>query len=308
MARPSLPPVHLLHTLMVAVRLENFTTAALELGVTQSAVSRQMRELEGMLGFTLFRRVGRRVIPTPAARHLAVDVAPDLERLSKTVRRASSAGGKGRVLRVASLPTFADRWLLPRLASFEALHSGVRVDISTRLAPFDLAREAFDVAIHYGSADWPDANVVHLCAERMAPVAAPSFGQSNMPIRGPLLHLVSRPDAWAEWSRLAGRSHEGTGVGRHLDQFSLIITAAVQGMGAALLPLYLIERELADGRLVALSDVVLETEGAYHVVLPSGQSNPLAASFSHWLRSRVGRPIDEEPASTDATTGIVPPA
>ena len=306
-ARP--PPTYLLDAFVAAVRHGTFTAAAEVLGVTQGAVSRRVAELEAMLGAPLFRRVGRAAVPTPAARRLADDLEASLRRLSADLDRAAASGGGRGVLRVASLPTFAERWLLPRLAGFERAHPELRVDVTTRLAPFAFAAEPVDVAIHYGAPHWPDGTVLPLCAERMAPVAAPGLSDRltpGRPVAAPLLHLESRPTAWADWARQAGVPTEGLSAGRRLDQFSLVVAAAVQGMGAALLPLYLIERELALGRLVALSDAVLQTEAAYHVVLPAGQPSPAARAFADWIRSRVGRGIHERDASVDAQEPVHP--
>ena len=287
------PPVHLLKCLLVVMRVGTFTAAARELGLNQSSVSRQMRDLEHMLDTVLFRRIGRRIVPTDAARRLARALDDNLRRLDATIERFVSAGSDVQILRLACLPTFADRWLLPRLPAFERRYPGVRVDVATRSAPFDFRETSFDVAIHYGLENWPDGTVQHLCAERMAPVAAPTLaGVDPADQTLPRLHLLSRPDAWTDWAIAAGRPTAGLQAGRRLDQFSLIVTAALQGFGIALLPLYLIERELAQGQLVALSETSLETEAAYHVVLPSGLHNPIAGNFARWIRGAVGRPID----------------
>ena len=288
------PPVAQLETLLAILRAGSFTGAAQALGVTQGAVSRRIADLEEQLGLALFRRAGRRVVPTPAARRLAERTAPDLDRLSGHVAQAAAEGNDTEALRIACLPAFAERWLIPRLHDFERRHPGLCVHLGTRLAPFDFARESFDLAIHYGRTDWPDARLTHLCDERMAPVAAPGLAAdlSGRSFQGlPLLHLESRPDAWAMFARQIGLPEDGTQTGRVLDQFALIVAAAVDGMGVALLPLYLIEGELAAGNLVALRDDVLRTEAAYFVALPAGQANPMAASFSIWVRSRIGRPI-----------------
>ncbi len=297
------PPVHLLEAFVAAVRHGTFTAAATTLGLSQGAVSRRVAELEAQLGTPLFRRVGRAAVPTPAALRLADDLEATLGRLGADLARASALQGTARAVRVACLPTFAERWLIPRLHDFEARHPDLRVDVLTRSRPFSFAREAFDLAIHYGTPEWPDGNVRPLCAERMAPVAAPGLCPPMVPgrpVTAPLLHLESRPEAWRAWARAAGVPGDGLAAGRRLDQFSLIVAAAVQGLGAALLPLYLIERELSDGRLEALSDTVLQTEAAYHVVLPSGAPDAAARAFADWIRSRIGHEIHERGASNDA--------
>lgn len=301
MTRP-LPPIHLLSAFLAAVQLGSFTAAAEDQGITQSGISRRVAELERLLGITLFRRVGRRVVPTPQARRLATELEGDLARLSEALRRSIASNQDTSILRVSSLPTFAERWLLPRLSIFEAKHKGLRVDLGTRSAPFSFATEPFDLAIHYGKAHWPDANITHLCDEQMIPVATPAIA-ANLDLsdldNAVLLHLESRPWAWADWTSHAQLPSDGAWKGRHMDTFSLIIRAALSGMGAALLPRYLIEAELQRGDLVVLSDVLLKTDASYHVVLPSGAANPDAAAFSTWVRAQVGTPIHDSGASID---------
>jgi len=303
------PQTHLLEAFVAAVRHDTFTAAAEVLGVTQGAVSRRIAELEASLGTPLFRRVGRAAVPTPAARRLAGDLEISLRRLRTDLDRAVAMSSGAEILRVASLPTFAERWLLPRLPGFESSHPGLRVDLTTRIGPFSFAADPVDAAIHYGASHWPDGTILPLCTERMIPVSMPGLGPGlspDRPVGMPLLHLESRPTAWVDWAARAGIPAAGLRSGRRLDQFSLVVAAAVQGLGAALLPLYLIERELADGRLVALSDIVLQTEAAYHVVLPAGQESPAARMFATWIRARVGREVHERDASIHAPDPVPP--
>ena len=282
-----------------AARRQSFTLAAEELHLTQSAVSRQVRELEQSMGFTLFRRVGRRVVLTESGRRFANELGADLERLGQTVYQAVAAGDDGRPLRVASLPTFATRWLIPRLAQFEAANSDIVVSLGTRLGPFDFERERFDLAIHFGNADWPDTTMVRLFDEVVVAVAAPAFverygvtGPAGM-ASVPLLHLESRPLAWREWLRSAGVTNEPALRGKSFDQFSMIITAASVSLGAALLPTYLIEDELRSGELVRIGDTALYRDRSYYIVTPAGEPNEPGRRFSEWLRGQVGEAASE---------------
>ncbi|MFW5969982.1 MAG: LysR substrate-binding domain-containing protein [Halofilum sp. (in: g-proteobacteria)] len=290
---PMLPSLAVLRCFEAAARRESFTLAAEELHLTQSAVSRQVRELEQTLGFPLFRRVGRRVVLNDAGRRFAEQLGTDLERLRQTVYQTIAAGDQRRALRIASLPTFANRWLIPRLERFEAANPDIVVSIGTRLKPFDFHRERFDLAIHFGSEDWPDTRMVHLCDEEVVAVAAPEFverhglSEPSDLASAPLLHLDSRPQAWREWFRAAGVTDEPALRGKWFDQFSMIITAAVGALGTGLLPAYLIEEELHSGRLVRISDTVLRTDKAYYVVTPAGVPDDLCRRFIDWIRTEV---------------------
>jgi len=288
-----LPSLAVLRCFEAAARRENFTLAAEELHLTQSAVSRQVRELEHFVGFPLFRRVGRRVVLSEAGRRFAEALGSDLERLRQTLCQAIAAGDRRRTLRVASLPTFANRWLIPRLGAFDAAHPDVVVSIGTRLAPFDFARERFDLAIHFGTEDWPDTRMFPLCDEEMLAVAAPDFvarhgiEEASGPGDAPLLHLDSRPNAWRDWFRAAGLAGEPALRGKWFDQFSMVIAAASASLGVALLPGYLIEDELHSGRLVRIDDTVLRTDKSYFVVTPAGEQDDLCERFIAWIRGQV---------------------
>lgn len=292
----SLPSYALLRSFESAARHDSFTQAAEELHLTQSAVSRQVKELEEMIGTTLFRRVGRRVVLTEAGRRFAADLAIDLENLKQSVVRAIAAGERNLSFRVGILPTFASRWLIPRLPTFLSSHPNIEIRLETRTVPFDLTRERFDVAIHFGKADWPDARMTKLFDEEMLPVASPKFRDAyilNEPARlleAPLLHLITRESAWIDWFAMNGISDKRLLSGRHFDQFSMIISAAVSSIGAALLPKYLIEPELEGEVLVPLSDTALKTNNSYFVVSPAGDVNPQVNAFTRWLTSAARRP------------------
>ncbi|BCG76194.1 transcriptional regulator [Mesorhizobium sp. 113-1-2] len=285
----NLPSYPLLRSFECAARHESFTQAAEELHLTQSAVSRQVKELEETIGVRMFRRVGRRVTLTEAGRRFAADLAVDLENLKQSVARAIAAGERNATLRIAILPTFAIRWLIPRLGTFLNDHPSVEIRLETRTVPFDLIREHFDLAIHFGKANWPDARLNKLFDEEMLPVASPKFRDTysaSDPARlaeAPLLHLITRESAWMDWFAIKGNSGKQQMSGRHFDQFSMIISAAVCSIGAALIPRYLIEMELECGVLIPLSDTPLKTHNSYFAVSAAGDVNPQVNAFTRWL-------------------------
>lgn len=290
---PILPSLAVLRCFEAAARRESFTLAAEELHLTQSAVSRQVRELEQTLGFPLFRRVGRRVVLSDAGRRFAEELGTDLERLRQTVYQTIAAGDQRRALRIASLPTFADRWLIPRLEQFESVNPDIVVNIGTCLKPFDFRRKRFDLAIHFGNEDWPDTRMVPLCDEEVVAVAAPGFVDRHALTEPaglesvPLLHLDSRPHAWHEWFRATGLTDAPVLRGKWFDQFSMIITAALASLGAALLPVYLIEEELRTGGLVRIGDTTLRTDKSYYIVTPAGVEDELCRRFINWIQGEV---------------------
>ena len=291
--RRFLPSFSVLRSFESAARHESFTLAAEELNLTQSAISRQIKELESAIGVELFRRVGRRVQLSEAGSAFAEELAQDLERIRQTVFRAIAAGDRGVALRIAVLPTFASRWLIPRLPSFEALCPDIQINVSARPERFDLNREHYDVALHFGQPNWPEAKMQKLCEEKMLPVAAPAFikrfavrSPASL-LEAPLLHLESRPWAWNDWFDAVGIEKLGALGGKQFGQFSMIIAGAIAGLGAALVPSFLIEKELADGRLTLLNPVGLTTQNAYYIVTPKGSVSPQVSAFTEWMVSCV---------------------
>ena len=305
MSKPSLQrrflPSHaILRSFECAARQESFTKAAEELHLTQSAVSRQVKELEALIGTDLFRRVGRRVVLTDAGKNFARELAIDLENVRQTVLRAIAAGDRGASLRIAVLPTFASRWLIPRLSDFTDRHPHVTINLATRLKPFDMGRERFDIAIHFGTDDWPETKMVRIFDEEMIPVCAPDF-QTRHKIAHmeqlahlPLLHLETRPTAWLDWFRKTGLGNKQAYSGQQFDQFSMLIAAALASLGVALLPKYLIENELKSGSLVRIGNQNLRTKNSYFIVTNAGHHPPVVENFSRWIQNAAkGNSLEE---------------
>lgn len=291
--RRYLPSYAILRSFEAAARHQSFTLAAEELSLSQGAISRQVKELEQTIGVPLFRRVGRGVRLTTAGHNFSNELALDLESIRQTVSRAIAAGAGGAVLRVAVLPTFGTRWLVPRLGEFFRRHPRISLSVATKVRPFDIARERFDLAIHFGQEDWPDAQMTHLCTETLVAVSAPDFARRHSITsaaalaEAPLLHIETRPRAWADWFAAAGLTGRDVFPGSQFDQFAMIIAAAVHGLGAALLPRYLIEEELRSGALVQLDPATMQTSNSYYVVAPLGASNPHARAFTSWLTTAI---------------------
>lgn len=279
--RRFLPSISSLLALEAVDRLGSATAAADELSLTHSAVSRQIKVLEEQIGVTLFRRAGKGLALTPAGADYARavrDCLNDLARASLKIR----AGGTRSSLNLAVLPAFGMHWLAPRLKIFSDRHTDVTTNLTTRLAPFDFAREKFDAAIHYGGPDWQGVDYLELARERVIPAASPALvGDGPLDAKAllgkPLLHLESRPGAWEEWLAAQGADAQRL-RGMLFDQFTSMAEAAALGFGVALLPEYLAKTEFERGRLVpAFADYLMLT-GRYYLVWPQAQppSRPLA--------------------------------
>jgi LysR family glycine cleavage system transcriptional activator len=295
--RRFLPSLSLLQAFETAARTQSITAAAQELSLTQSAVSRQIRALEEQLGTELFHREKQSIRLTHGGQAYAREIREALQKISQASLnlRANPGGG---TLSLAILPTFGTRWLAPRLPDFLSVHPGITINLVTRLTQFDFSTEAVDAAIHFGAPDWPGADCAYLRGEHVVPACAPElaarfgFAQLSDLRAAPLLHLTSRPDAWEKFFDRNGVAPQSL-HGMLFDQFATAAQAAMVGLGVALLPEFLIEDEIASGRLVVPLNARMRSDEAYYLCWPRehGQHRPLVA-FRDWLRT-VARAAEE---------------
>jgi len=288
--RRYLPSIPALLAFEAAARLGSATAAAQELFLTQSAISRQIITLEDQIGAALFARQGRSLVLTPAGRTYVEQVREVLNRLG-SASVAAGANPEGGALNLAILPAFGMHWLAPRLADFARAHPEVTVNLSTRLAPFDFRTHAFDAAIHFGRKDWPGAAYLPLMPENVVAVAAPSMlsedGDPTKLHAMTLLHLDTRPRAWARWFSAQGLSAP-TAPGMVFDQFSTMAQAAVHGLGVALLPTFVAAPHLDSGALIRAAAGSGQSIGDYYLVWPADRpSPPSLRSFRAWLLTQV---------------------
>lgn len=294
-----LPPVPDLLAFEAVARHASVSRAAEELHLTQSAVSRQVRQLELQLGIALFHRVRQRVVLTDAGRVYAADVRVTLQQLSAATQKVMALQGGGGLLNLAVLPTLGTRWLIPRMADFAARYPEVTVNFAARSEPFDFAQEPFDIAVHFGSPHWAGAVCEYMMHEEVVPVCSPGYRQ-RLAItdvvdltRATLLQQTSRPTQWAEWFERQGLSTPLALRGPRFEQFAMMAQAAVSGLGAALVPRFLVEPELATGALVTLfhpgpgsadTPPGREPAPAYYLVYPESRAQaPLVRAFRAWI-------------------------
>jgi len=288
MSRRFLPPMAALCAFEAAARHRSFTAAAAELHLTQSAVSRQIRQLEDLLGGELFVRERQTVFLNRAGEAYAREIREALRQISGATLgfRANPQGG---TLNLGILPTFGTRWLAPRLPDFFARHPGVTLNLSTRSEPFDFQSGSMDAAIHFGAPHWPGAELDLLMSEQVAPTCSPglrerhAFATPRDLLSAPLLYLESRPDAWERWFEAMGIAVTEA-PGMRVDQFALAAQAAISGLGVALLPQFLVRAELERGDLVLAIDATVPSDACYYLAWPSNRAGhaPLEA-FRAWL-------------------------
>ncbi|GLQ17001.1 LysR substrate-binding domain-containing protein [Maritalea porphyrae] len=299
-SRRNFPSINTLSAFECAARHLNFTRAAEEMNLTQSAISRQIRDLELQLGVTLFERIRKRVVLTEAGARFLVDAKYLIEQTEGLVYRTMASAKADATLSVATLPTFGSHWLAPRLPQFLENNPKLAVNLESRWTPFSLQEQFFDVAIHYGRPIWAGASCQPLCAEYMLPVASPELianfkvkSAEHLP-KAPLLHLQSRPTAWRDWFEQHNIENDEPFRGHRFDQFSMIIEACVAGLGVGLLPQYLIESQIEVGRLQVIDKRPLQTEDAYFLAIPDDKAEkPGVVEFTNWIKAQISHPVVE---------------
>jgi LysR family glycine cleavage system transcriptional activator len=289
-----LPPLAALRAFDAAARNGSFTRAAKELGVTQSAISRQIARLEHDLGVALFWRRNRAIGLTTEGLAYFNTVRRAFDQIHDATAQFTSIA-HDRILRIKAPPTFAIRWLVPRLVRFHARHPEIDVQITTSHHPPDFERENFDAAIVWSIGTRRGWQADRLIGEVLFPACSPKLLRGTRPIRTPrdlahhtLLHSVQRPDDWRLWLEPAGATGLGWQGGLRFENSALMYQAAIDQLGVAIAQLAFVEDDLATSRLVAPFDVTVATERAYHLVCPEERANlPAIAACRAWLLEEV---------------------
>jgi LysR family glycine cleavage system transcriptional activator len=288
-----LPALNALKAFEAAARYESFTKAAVELCVTQGAVSHQVKALELELGLKLFRRERQRLLITEAGRSYLEVVRDAFDRLAIGTERLLQRQNTG-VLAVTTSPNFASKWLVHRLGRFAEDHPGIDLRISASVQHIDFAREDIDMAIRHGDGQWPGLHVTRLCVEELFPVCSPKLLHGRGAIRTPrdlkrhmLLHTDDR-SGWAKWLDEAGVLWGDLGSGPVFNQASMAIDAAIDGQGIALARTALAAWDLIAGRLVRPFPLALTVPYAYWIVCPRANADlPKVTIFRQWLLSEA---------------------
>ena len=282
-------PLHTLPTFRTAARLANLRAAAQALHLTHSAVSQQIRVLEEQLGFPVFERRGRRIVLNAAGKALLTSVESALSALDDGLQAAAAAaGGSQLLLRLTTLPSFAQRWLLPRMARWRARFPDIALEIDASQNLVDLQREGFHAGIRSGRAPWPGLEAEPLTDSPLIAVGSPAIarrllGQGDAALANEA--LIGEVAFWQDWFAAAGLKVKVRPVADFNDG-GLMLQAAEHGLGITLAREMLAADALADGRLVRLSAVTIEvpdSRGYYLVYPPSLKQWPPLAALRSWL-------------------------
>lgn len=291
--RRKIPSSTSLQAFEVAARHGNFARAAEELSLTEGAISRQIGRLESFLNCKLFDRVGSRVKLNAMGTNYAHHVRETLERLDRDTQYIQGLPEGTQSLEISALPTFANRWLIPRLGKFKQKYPDITVNISVRTDPFILSGSGFDAAIHFEHPAWAGMRTQFLLEERLIPVCHPAL-LSDEELTGQLLqlpriHRRQNPEAWEEYAEEHSILFKHPAQGVRYDLHEMAISAALAGLGVALVPSMYVENELENGLLVAPWPKSKLLKKRFCLVKPpeTGINESILMIFEKWLETEI---------------------
>ncbi|WP_088311519.1 LysR substrate-binding domain-containing protein [Novosphingobium sp. B 225] len=285
---------HLLGPLRVfdaVYRSGGISRGAEALHVTPGAVSQQIKQLEAMLGVLLVRKAGREIELTEAGLILAKSLSDLFDRIDAVLDEVTEAGNPKR-LRLKVLPTFAIKWLVPRLASFYAAHSDIDIEIATVSKAQELQLDNADFVVRHGTGEWPGLHVDHLFDEVFVPVCSPAMAETIAApedlLEAQLLHSMMRPEGWPTWLSAAGLGTAQPTRNVTLANAALCVQAAVNGLGVAIAQKAYVRDDLASGRLVHPLEQEVPTEFGYYLLCDPAKADAQPVKlFREWLLSEA---------------------
>lgn len=287
MDRPDIP-LNALRTFETAARQGSFTSAAIELRVTQAAVSHQILRLEELLGVRLFHRSRTGLSLTSEAEALLPDLTASFDRIGGLLDRLQD-GRYVEVLNIGVVTTFAVGWLLPLLADFEEKHPSIKLKIFTNNNRVDIGREGLDAAIKFGSGHWPGLETTQLMTTFFSPLCAPNLAadlKRPADLMGQVLFRSYMADEWSRWFKLSGLSAPEND-GPVLDSSIAMGNLAASGQGVALLPVRMFESQLAAGLLTRPFDQEVVLGGYWYACLNSKEETTASRLFRNWLLDNI---------------------
>ncbi len=292
-----LPSLQTLRAFEAAERLQSYSRAAEELGLTHGAVSHRIRELEQQVGVTLFQRVGNSMVATLEGRQLVGKVRQSLSMLEQAFSpRAPASSTTQRRVVIASAPSIGATWLFKRLAEFRAEHPGIDIDMRVSDGLSDYKKEKIDLGIRLGLGGWAGLNAAPMFDEAISPVCSPEY-RDRLNLHAPadlaratLLRNVWTP--WVTWFAAAGLDWPEPATGSMFDNSPLMLSAALDHQGVALGRHWLVVDELRAGRLVTPFDISVRDDFQYWLAWPAGRSaNADAALLREWLAAKAAAEV-----------------
>ncbi len=286
--RRKIPSNSALQAFEAAARHGNFARAAEELSLTEGAISRQIARLESFLSCRLFERSGNRVNLNSNGMRYSQQIREILERLDRDSQYLRGLSERNTSLEIAPIPTFACRWLIPRLSQFREKHPDITINITEKTQPFILTGSGFDAAVHFEHPAWAGMQICHLFQETLTPVCSPDLltGEDvNLLINKlPRIHRRQNPEAWEHYVQETEINIDNVSSGIYYDLHEMSIAAALAGLGVALVPRIYVEKEIETGRLVTPWPEAKKVTKTFCLVLPnvSSQHENALFAFQNW--------------------------
>jgi LysR family transcriptional regulator, glycine cleavage system transcriptional activator len=279
-----------LRALEAAARTGSLTRAAEALSVTHGAISHQIKALEATVGVPLIERAGRGIRMTDDGERLATRVRAALADVADALREATERNNP-RQLRVSVTPSFAARWLLPRLGKFLARHPDIDLDVRSSITLVDFRRDDTDIAIRHGFGGWPDVHAEHILSDTYFPVCSPRLAPKLPRSPAELARytlLRSDDEWWKPWFDAVGLDWVEPSRGPIFNDSALMLQAAVEGQGVALARTSLLGNDVRNGLLVRLFDIDVPAPRRYYLVYPPRLAgSPKLALFRAWLQDEI---------------------
>ena len=286
-----LPPLTTLPVLEAAARLQSFSAAAAELNVTHGAISHQIRSLEESVGVALFARQGRRVVLTTEGAVFAEAIRAALGKVTEAVE-ALSPSERERKLKISVLPSFASRWLMPRLGKFLEANPQYEISVEAIQTRSNFTTDGVDVAIRFGVGPWPGLHSERLAGDSYFPVCSPKFRRGKLPTKPSQLAGLplfrNDPGLWEKWFAAAGLQMAPPSTGIDYNDAAIFIQQAIAGEGIALTRRSLIGGDFANGKLVRLFDIEIKSQNDYHLVcLAQNANSRKVRAFRDWMVKEI---------------------
>ena len=289
-----LPPLKSVTAFEAAARRGSFNEAAVELFVTPSAISHQVKSLEAYLGVSLFRRARRQVHLTIAGERYLKSVSHALDEIDLATRRLLASANAGAV-NISVAPAFLTRWLVPKVREFQDRHPDIELRLSPNSGVIDFGWSDIDMAIYFGDGKWPGVELFFLREVVLVPVCSPAYVEANPPMTAPgdlcahtLIDVSTRPAEWNEFLASFGVTRQKSGKRLSFSSTSLALGAAMESLGIALADRQVVAREVLYGRLVTPVDIAMENHLGYYLVYQKDRRlTDEMRAFLDWVMDEV---------------------
>lgn len=289
-----LPPLNTLRSFEAAARKGSFADAAQELSVTASAISHQIKNLESYLGVELFKRMKRKAQLTSAGEKYLFTIKQALIQIAQATEELKDSS-ETHTITISMTPHFLTRWMMPRLGQFQALYPDIELQINASMGLIDFDKSSTDMAIYFGTGDWPDVQVHFLKDIYLVPICSPDIVTAEKPLSGPkdlrfhsLIHVSKRMPEWGQWLELAGVSLKDSSHGLRLSNSMLTNAAAAERLGIALGDPTLLGPELESGNLIIPFDLPLHIQRSFYLVYQKDRTLSYGMEvFKRWVMKEM---------------------